>query len=163
MRGNITDLAKFSDNRLLTTLAEGIPLIAQSAEHLDEVAGRLFASQDYRASEIIRGLAEEEAAKVLILLDLLHCPRAEPDRKARTLKHFYDHTAKRICSMANSFPYISSFGELEELIQLERRPYYLDGPRGVEWIFPNLINTTREGTMYIDFVRDITETDGEYF
>ena len=126
---------------------------------LDETAQRLYSAQEYRASEIIRGFAEEEAAKVLILLDAVRCP---PERRLDTLKCFDKHLAKRIYALSCSFPNILSFGELGDLVAHERQPYYLDGPNSVDWIFTNSITTERERTIYVDYVRDITETSGGY-
>ena len=68
MKGAVLDLAGFSEARLFKEIADGVPLIVENAENLDAAAHRLFVANEYRASEIIRGFAEEEAAKVLILL-----------------------------------------------------------------------------------------------
>lgn len=162
MMGQITDLANYSDERAFATIAEGLPLIANSAEKLDTAANQLFDCQEYRGSEILGRLAEEEASKILILLDFVRCP-CSPDRRSKSLKHFYNHTAKLIYSMTCSFSNPLSYGKLVELIELERQPYYLDGPRLVDWIFPNSISSTREGSMYVDYVRDVTDPAGDYF
>ena len=87
MRGNIVDLTSISEKRMFTAIAEGLPLITRSAEHLDEVARRLFDSGDYRGSEILKGQAEEEAEKTLILLNSVRCPKKSASR-AKTLKYF---------------------------------------------------------------------------
>ncbi len=78
VRDHVIDLANFADQRMFSEMPEGIPLIVESAEELNE-AGEL------RASTIIKGLAEEEAAKVLILLDSLRCP---PDPKSKHVASF---------------------------------------------------------------------------
>ena len=159
MKGAVLDLAGFSAARLFEEIADGVPLIVENAEKLEAASHRLFVANEYRASEIIRGLAEEEAAKVLILLDAARCPKKS---RRDTLKCFYDHLPKRIYALTCSFPHISSFGELRELVAHERQPYYLDGPNSVDWIFTNSITTERERAIYIDYVRDITETSGCY-
>ena len=159
MKGAVLELAGWPDSRLFDEVAAGIPLIVENAESLNEAAQRLYSAQEYRASEIIRGFAEEEAAKVLILLDALRCP---PERRLDTLKCFDFHLAKRIYALTCSFPNILSFGELGDLVAHERQPYYLDGPNSVGWIFTNSITTERERTIYVDYVRDITETSGGY-
>lgn len=162
MRRAVRDLAGFPDDRLFKEVSEGIPLIVQSAIGFDEAAQSLHAQQQFRASELIRGLAEEEAAKVLILIDLVRCPSV-PERKMEVVKHYYSHVSKRIYATTCSYPWIGSFKEFSELVQTETRPYYLDGPNQVDWIFPNSIVTEREQALYVDFVQDITAEAGDYF
>ena len=158
MKSSILDLAGLSDDRLFEEMAEGIPLIVANAENLEKVARSLFDAGEHQASEIIRGFAEEEAAKVLILLDAVRCPTSN---RSAVLKCFYKHLPKRIYVLTCSFPNIWSFGELAGLVARERQPYYLDGPNDVDWIFSNSITTERERTIYVDYVRDITETSGD--
>ena len=74
MRPAVIDLAKFSDDRLFKEISEGITHIVENAVSLDDTARRLCQAQEYRAAEILRGFAEEEAAKVLILIDAVRCP-----------------------------------------------------------------------------------------
>lgn len=160
MRRAVGNLASFSDDRLFEEVSEGIPLIVENAVSLDQTAQRLHQEEEFRASEIMRGFAEEEAAKVLILIDLVRCPRDWDDR-AGIARRFYGHVAKRIYAMTCSYPNIASFKELRELVESECRPYYLDGPNWVDWIFPNSIAAEREQALYVDYVRDITNVPGE--
>lgn len=159
MKGALLELAGWQDSRLFDQIGAGIPLIAKNADSLDESARRLCLAGEIRASKIIQGFAEEEAAKVLILLDAVRCPTV---RRLGTLKCFYSHLAKRIYALSSSFPNILTFRELGDLVAHERQPYYLDGPNSVDWIFTNSITTERERTIYVDCVRDITETSGGY-
>ena len=142
MKRAVGDFASFSDERLFGELAEGIPLIEENAVGLDETARRLHQEEEYRVSEVIRGFAEEEAAKVLILIDLVRCPY-DWEQRAEIAKRFYGHIAKRTYAMTCSYPRIASFKELCELVERELRPYYLDGPNWVDWIFPNSIAVER--------------------
>ena len=162
MRRAIGDLASYSDDRLFKEVSEGIPLIIENAVSLDETAHRLYRDKNFRASEIMRGFAEEEAAKVLILIDLVRCPRDWENREGLA-RRFYGHVAKRIYAETCSYPNILSFKELREFVERECRPYYLDGPNWVDWIFPNTITADREGALYVDFVRDITDEAGECY
>ena len=66
-------------------VAEGVPLIAENAENLEAAARRLFSTEECRVSDIIRGFAAEEAAKVLIVLDAVRCPE---EHREETLKCF---------------------------------------------------------------------------
>ena len=162
MKRAVSDLAHFPDDRLFKEVSEGIPLIVQNAIGLDETAQRLHQEKQFRVSDIIRGFAEEEAAKILILIDLIRCPSI-PERKAETAKRFYGHVGKRIYATTCSYPRIASFKELCELVETESRPYYLDGPNWVDWIFPNSIAAEREQALYVDYVREIGEEPGDCF
>lgn len=163
MRSAVIDLAKFSDDRLFKELSEGITNIIENAVSLDGTARRLCQAQEYHAAEILRGFAEEEAAKVLILIDAVRCPSGRPE-KAETLKCFYNHIAKRIYAMMCSWRGCRvNFEEVHQTVELECRSFYLDGPNDVDWIFSNSIKAEREQAMYVDYVQDITEENGAYF
>ena len=129
IRDHVVDIAGFGDVRLFAEIAEGIPHIVASAEELGGASEQLFAANEFRASDIVKGHAEEEAAKILILLDSVRCP---PKAKARAkiLKGFYRHVPKRIYAVANSRPNILSFGEMADFVDHKRQPFYLDGPSG---------------------------------
>ena len=160
MRRAIGDLASYSDDGLFKEVSQGIPLIVENAVGLDKAARRLYENKEFRASGILSGFAEEEAAKVLVLMDLVRCPR-DWENRAGIAQRFYGHVAKRIYAMTCSYPNIASFKELCELVESESRPYYLDGPNWVDWIFPNSIITEREQPLYVDYVRSITDEVGD--
>lgn len=162
MKRSVCDLANFPDERLFEVVSEGIPLIAENAVRLDDTAHRLYRAKNFSASEIIAGIAEEEAAKVLILIDLVRCPLDWPDR-AKIARRFYGHAAKRIYALTCSYANIASFKELCGLVESECRPYYLDGPNYVDWIFPNSIMADREQALYVDYVRNLTDDTDDYY
>ena len=162
VRHAIRKLEQLSDIDLFETLSEGMPLIVDNATSLDETARRLCRDGEFRASEVMRGFAEEEAAKVLILIDYVRCP-SESGRKAQVLSRFYGHVAKRIHAMASEYPRIASFGELSELVERECRPWYLDGPNDIDWIFRNSISAKRDRDLYVDYVQDVTDAAGACF
>lgn len=164
MKRAIRNLAQLCDAALYETLSEGLPLIVENATSLDESARRLYRDGDLRASQVMRGFAEEEAAKILILLDYVRCPRKSEQKKAnQVLKRFYGHVAKRVHAMACEFPMIESFEDLSEFVESECLPRYLDGPSGVDWIFPNAISENREHELYVDYVQEVTDTAGACF
>ena len=162
MNRAVHDLNKYPDDRLFKEISDGIPHIVQNAISFDTTAHRLYQLKDFRASEIIRGFAVEEAAKVLILLDAVRCPR-DSGRISETLRCYYNHLSKRIYAEICSFPEIGSFKELCEFINLKCCPYFLDGPRMVDWIIPDSIIEEREQNIYVDYVRDNTKDTDEYF
>ena len=123
MRRAILNLGQLSDIALYESLSEGMPLIVDNATSLDEIARRLHSEGEFRASEVFCGFAKEEAAKILILIDYVRCPRSF-ERRAQVLKRFYGHVAKRIHAMACEFPNIWSFDELSKFVESECSPYY---------------------------------------
>ena len=96
MRPAVKDLIQLSDGRLFEEVAKGIRLIVEHAESLESTVVRLRAIDEHRGTTIVRALAKEESAKVLILLDLVRCPRNNQDGKSRTVAAFGDHLAKGI-------------------------------------------------------------------
>ena len=124
MKRGALHLAGHSEGRLIEALAEGIPMIVENAESLERVARSLFEAEKYQASEIIRGFAEEEAAKVLILLDALRCPK---EQRSATLKCFYQHLPKRIYALTCGFSRVWTFGELGGLVARPRAATLLPG------------------------------------
>lgn len=82
------DLLQLTDARLFEEVAEGIPLIVEHAESLESTAVRLREIDEHRAAGIVSGLAKEESAKVLILLDLIRCPRNNQEGRKKTVRAF---------------------------------------------------------------------------
>ena len=162
MRPAIKDLLQLPDGRLFEEVAEGIRLIVEHAESLESTAVRLRAIDEHRAATIVSALAKEESAKVLILLDLVRCPRNNPGgRRCKTVKAFGNHLAKEIYADSCDWRPVD-FAEVTRIVNRERRPYYLDGPNDVGWILPNYAKARRENRMYVDYVQDITVEHGEY-
>ena len=136
MRTAIKDLLQLSDARLFEQVATGIRLVVEHAESLESIAVRLIAIDEHRGATIVRALAKEESAKVLILVDLIRCPRNDQDAKGRTVAAFRDHLAKEIYGNSCRWRPVD-FAEVTGIVNRERQPYYLDGPNDVDWIFPN--------------------------
>ena len=129
IRDHVVDIANFAEPRMFAEISAGIPHIVESAEELQGASEQLFAAKEFRASDIVKGHAEEEAAKVLILLDSVRCPR-KAKAKAKVLRGFYSHFVKRIYAKANSLPNILSFGEMADFVDDERAPVL---SRWAEW------------------------------
>lgn len=149
----IKDLAQLSPDDFVQAVAEGLKLILQNAENLINDATSLLRNGcDSSSVWLLRGVAEEEAAKVLILVDAVRCPKGH-NRFAKHLQNFNDHTAKGIyAEYYNWRP--ATFGEIISYIDFYRAEYYLDGPEGIEWIFRNKISQDREEIIYVDYVED---------
>jgi AbiV family abortive infection protein len=150
-----TDLAQLSDEDLFYQVATGLGLIFESATTLDADATGLAEQGRYRGARILRGIAEEEAAKFLILLDAVRCPRndnSSKERSARQLGACNEHLAKGIYTEYYwGFP--STFHEVRGWVNQLRQEYCIDGPEYTSWVFRNRILDRRESQMYVSYVR----------
>lgn len=151
-------LAQLQDPSIFEEISEGIFHVVEHVTDLDRNAQVLHQKEEWSSANILKNLADEEAAKVPILLDLVRCP--DETKKKRTSKYFYNHIAKRIYSQA-CYLRFTDFQELIGYVKEECHGYYLDGPNDVDWIFPNSIKLERERTIYVDYVQDITEERGK--
>ncbi len=131
----------------LDLIAEGLPIILESAASLWNAATKL--TENPREYQILEGLAEEEAAKILILLDAVRCPKSLVSSKmGQIIKNFYDHLARILYGEAQGWK-PSNLEELRRYVDQERRAHYLDGDSG-EHIFPNWSVFKRESLLYAD-------------
>ena len=154
----IKDLSQLPDAELFEEIATGAELCAANARQIQLDSLKLDELNRTAGAKILRLAAEEEAAKVLILIDAVRCPRNEmPNDFARHLQYFNDHLAKGIYAryMCRR-PHI--FSDVREWVDRERKEYYLDGPNDVDWIFYNEILRSREEAIYVDYV----ENDGTH-
>ena len=147
----IKDLMQLGEPAFFAAIAEGLELIVRNVSRLHDGALTLAKASQPHAARVLVTLAEEEAAKVLILLDAVRCPRLPADRLSRQLARFNDHLAKglyaRVCEMRPG-----TLAQLQEYIDNDREEFYLDGPNDVDWIFPNQVTQGREGMFYVDYV-----------
>lgn len=150
-------LANLPDVLLFRELATGLELVQESAVELVEHSRILAEAQGQRGAWILDVLGTEEAAKFLILLDAVRCPRKDPAMLSKHLEKFYGHLAKLIYARACARR-VNSFGELRKYIEEASASHYLDGPSGTDWIYRNQLIDEREGSIYVDYV----EVDSEY-
>ena len=161
MKRAIQDLARFSDERLFREISEGAEHLVENISRLDAAARTLSETDDRLTAAILGAFAAEESAKVLILLDVVRCPKNRSKEKTRTLSYFYNHVGKYIYAEACRWQ-PARFQDTIDYVESDREPYYLDGPCGSDWIFRNDIEQLREQRLYVDFVREIAE-DSEPF
>lgn len=141
-------LCSMSHATRLDFIAEGLPIILGSAQGFWNAACRL--KDDSREASVLEGFAEEEAAKVLVLMDLVRCPSAQVNARIGRIvrKIFYDHLARLIYAKAQSWRPVN-VAQLQEYIDTERQGHYLEGGMS-EYIVPNWALYSRESTMYAD-------------
>ncbi len=153
----IKDLCQLSDGDLFQELFEGLDQILANAVMIYGDARRLQDEKRPRGANILRTIAEEEAAKSLVLMDVARCPRQPSNIFARQLSYFDNHLAKGIYARY-CYTKPSKFGEIKKWIEWHRQEFYLDGEMGVEWIFYNEILQRREAVLYVDYI----ESDGDH-
>jgi AbiV family abortive infection protein len=147
----IRDLVQLPDKYFFSEVSAGLEHVFHNAARIERDAILLAEQKRSRGSRILMGIAEEEMAKFLILLDAVRCPRVPPESFSQQLSRFNDHLAKGIYAEAcNWRP--GSLGQLAEYVDDSRQQYYLDGPTGADWIFRNRIIEQRERTIYVDYV-----------
>jgi AbiV family abortive infection protein len=156
----IQDFAHLSDDALFAEVEAGATLCTTNAKRIHEDSRALVDLKRIAGAEILRLAAQEEASKVLILLDAVRCPRATRSSEfGRQLQYFNRHLPKGIYSQYCGL-HPASFGEVRRWVDLERKDLYLDGPNGVDWIFYNDILRRREETIYVDYVAN---DDGAHY
>ena len=145
-------LCNMSRGDCLVFLAKGLPIIQTSA--LSMWAGSLELEKDRpREAAVLRTLAEEEAAKVLVLMDAVRCPaRLFASRVGKIVEWSYSHLSRLIYATAIWWQ-ATSVAQLREFVDTERTTHYLEGFAG-EFIVPNLYLYKREGLLYADVEAD---------
>jgi hypothetical protein len=139
-------LANLAGPDRLDLIAEGMPIILDSADGFWASAAALGGNREAR---VLEGFAEEEAAKVLILCDLVRCPASLAPRKAgQVVTNFYSHLARMIYGDAQAWR-PASLEQLRGYVDSARRGHFLEGYAG-EFILPNWHRYARESAMYAD-------------
>ena len=145
----ISQLAALAEPERMGALAEGMSLAHDNALRIWSGSQALSRGNNVRASAILQNVAEEEAAKFLMLLDAARC---SPQKLRQHLNRFYDHLARGIYARACSWR-SNTYGDHLALVARQRQEYYLDGPNDVDWIFRNPIRAEREEALYVDYVQ----------
>lgn len=147
----IKDLNQLTDDDLFKEISVGLGIIYENCIELDASFKLLVENKNYRASRIIEAVSKEEAAKYLILIDVLRCPKQKHKEVTRQLAKFNDHMAKGVyAELCDWRP--SSYDDLTSYIKSSLEEFYLDGPLGIDWIFRNSIISNREEAFYVDYV-----------
>lgn len=147
--GQATQICNMSAKQRFEFIAEGLPIIFESAQSLIKAAQVL---KDFpREAQILEGHAEEECAKILILIDIIRCPKKlVASRIGPMMKWFYDHLARLIYAEAQTWKPVS-VTQLQEYVDTQRQSHYLEGEYS-EYIFPNWTLFSRESALYADVI-----------
>jgi hypothetical protein len=137
-------------DRRLEFIAEGLPILFASAKSLIMASQAL--KQFPREAEILEGHCEEECAKILILLDIIRCPKKKAGQRVKPMmRWFYCHLTRLLYAQAQRWRLVNAV-ELQEFIDRERKSHHLYGEDGYEDILPNWALFERESSLYADVV-----------
>jgi hypothetical protein len=140
-------LCQMPHSERLDFIAEGLPTILESARGFWAAAQSL--TDRPREADVLEGHAEEEAAKILILLDIVRCPqKLSAEKTGLLMKWFYEHLARLIYAKAVSWKPMH-VAQLREYVDQTRKAHYLEGGMG-EYIMPNWEIFERESRLYAD-------------
>jgi AbiV family abortive infection protein len=129
----------------------GILTLAEHIEVLRQDLDGMARSGSARSAAIVTCVAQEEAAKILILLDIVRMGWRNQAGVREQMRRFYDHFARGIyAEVIGTRP--ADFDEVRELVNSLRASHYVDGPNSFEWIFRNDVMATREESLYVDYV-----------
>jgi len=140
-------LCQMNHNERIDFLAEGLPIILDSARGFWAASQQISAMP--READVLANHAEEEAAKILIVMDIVRCPQKLCASKiGPTVRWFYDHLARLIYAKATSWKPMH-VTQLREYVDDTRKAHYLEGALG-EYIVPNWEISSRESKLYAD-------------
>ena len=152
--GQASRLAQLGPKERQALIAEGLPIVFESASSFLRASKAL--PEHRREADILAASAEEEAAKALILIDMVRCPpKLVSDRIGSMTKWFYRHLARMIYAEACDWRPMH-VTQLQEYADRQRKTHFVDGEYG-EYIFPNNQLFTRESLLYADVA---THEDG---
>ena len=148
-RGRI--LPNLPQSKQLDVIGDGLPILMRSARDL--LAASKAQDEYHQSATILEGHAMEEAAKILILIDIVRCPsKLRPSRNGPMMTWFYDHLARLIYIDAQSWRPVN-VEQLQEYVDSHRKSHYLEGAFG-EYIMPNWTIWSRGSTLYADIFTD---------
>ncbi|WP_156738572.1 hypothetical protein [Mycobacterium sp. E2699] len=134
-------------------IAEGLEMLGRYVERLVTDANWMQKDGRFESAAILDIFAGEQAASFAILVDLARAGWSiSTPRINEQIRRFNDHLSRGLYVEAyDGCP--ATLGEIERLLDMERRSHFLDGPSDVDWIFRNAIIDHREGPLYVDYVR----------
>lgn len=142
-------LVTLSNAERFPILGEGLEKLGERVAHLAASIAALEDADDVLAAAALDVICTEEAAKVLILLDLARCMHPQKPF-AKGCRYFYSHLARGIYAHVHEGN-PADFAEITRYVEALRPSHYLDGPNDADWIFRNEILRGRETALYVDY------------
>jgi AbiV family abortive infection protein len=149
----LSTIVQMPEHRRDAALADGLELLAEHVVTLEADASSLAATRRHRSAAVLRCFAEEEAAKVLILLDLARAGWRDQAAVRLCLSYFYSHVSRGLYVQAyDGVP--ADLAEVRRYVDHLRQQFYLDGPMNADSIFGNEVLARREERLYVDYIED---------
>lgn len=140
-------VCQLSPQARLAFFAEGMPQILASAQGFWSASEQLEGAP--REAQVLADYAAEEAAKILILADIVRCPPSLlKERMPLMLGWFYQHLTRLLYAEAQSWRPVT-MTDLRDYVDNGRKAHYLEGYAG-EYILPNSLLYQRETSLYVD-------------
>jgi hypothetical protein len=149
----LSAILQVPEHQRYAVLSEGLELLADNVATLSADVDTLGNSRRDRGAAVLRCFAEEEAAKVMILLDLARAGWNDHAASRACLSRFYNHLARGLYVLAYSGA-PADLAEVRHYVDMWRQEFHLDGPMDVDWIFGNTVTTSREERLYVDYTED---------
>lgn len=133
----------------LSIIGEGLELLGRHVESLSASVETLLGNDERAGAAALGVVCTEEAAKVLILLDMargIHSQKV----LAKSTNNFYDHLPRAIYGAVYGANPVT-YGEIVRDVARYRESHYLDGPNDADWVFRNDLLRRRETALYVDY------------
>lgn len=140
-------LCGMTHEQRLGFIAEGLPLILKSAQ--DYWAAAEAIKDRGREAQILAGFSAEEAAKIMILMDVVRCPRkCIASCIGPLMTWLYEHLARLADAKASNWRPVDT-KMLKDYMRPFLKSHYIEGAVG-EYILPNSELYERESNLYVD-------------
>ncbi|PYI69825.1 hypothetical protein CVV68_01595 [Arthrobacter livingstonensis] len=133
----------------LSIIGDGLQRLGEHVAGLAASIETLQARDDIRGAAALDVICTEEAAKVLILLDMARDIYSQKVGQI-SAKSFYNHLARSIYAQVHgSNP--ADYREIVRQVKDHRESHYLDGPNDADWGFRNDLQRQRDTALYVDY------------
>lgn len=136
----------------LPVIAQGLELLVEHVHALEVSVSALAQEEALRGRPILEVVMGEEAAKVLILLDVVRGGWQDQVAARKRLRYFSSHFVRGVYQRVAAIN-PGTFREVRRYVKLLRPDLYLDGPNDADWVFRNEIESSRELAFYVDYIK----------
>lgn len=134
-------------------VSEGISTLSQHLAELRSDIEILVGHDRLSRAAFLLSAAEEELAKVFILLDLMRIDTRKHGDQARALcGAFYDHVRKYAYLAVQRWEGLRDMRQAKELFELETKKWFPADPESGEPDMPHDTVFLREMNLYVDFI-----------
>lgn len=141
-----------TDESVLKIISSGILALCENARRLLDDAKILTNADRFSAACFLLATADEEAAKVYILLDMARLDFAKHQGELGKLcKAFYNHLSKHAYIETTRFNRLWDMAHLKKVVEMEKVEWFKGNYESGEPDMPAQALMVREGSLYVDF------------